>query len=157
MKTNNDASTSTLQPYIRLFIALAISYCVMFAVMFSRVNVLNNVFLSLNQVYMTGLMTAPMLIIMLVVMRSMYKNKTLNIVLMGTGVVLIGLFWTLLRTQTGVGNEQFLNSMIPHHAAAILVCEEADLSDPRIETLCTEIIEAQEREIREMKEIMQDY
>ncbi len=157
MQSDSHSSPSNMQPYFRLLIALVISYIVMLAVMFSRVNVIDNVFLSLNQVYMTGLMIAPMLIIMLLVMGSMYKNKKLNAILIGIGIVLIGIFWTLLRTQTGVGNQQFLNSMIPHHAAAILVCEQASLTDPRIEELCTEIIQAQEREIAEMKAIMQDY
>jgi hypothetical protein len=145
-----------MNPYLRLFTALLISYAVMFAVMYSRVNAWNNVFLSLNQVYMAGLMVAPILIIMLSVMRNMYENKLLNRVLVVLGVVLIALFWTLLRTQAGVGNEQFLRSMIPHHAAAILVCEEAQLTDPRIEHLCDEIVATQVREIEEMKDLLQD-
>lgn len=61
----------------------------------------------------------------------------------------------LIRTQTGVGNQQFLRSMIPHHAAAILVCQQASITDQRIEQLCGEIIESQEREIREIKALMQ--
>lgn len=101
-----------------------------------------------------GLMIAPMLIIMLLTMDSMYTNRRLNAALIALGIALIALFWGLLRFQAGVGDEQFLNSMIPHHAAAILVCEEADLTDPRIEELCAEIIEAQEREISEMKAIL---
>lgn len=148
-------SKSKINPYIRLLIALAISYVVMVTIMFSRVNVFSNVFLSFNQIYMAGLMVAPMLIIMLTVMHSMFYNKRLNIVLIFTGTLLIGLFWTLLRTQTGVGNQQFLRSMIPHHASAILVCEKASITDPRIQQLCQEIIDSQEREIREMKALMQ--
>lgn len=141
-------------PYVRLLISLSVSYVVMFAVMFSRVNVIENLFASLNQVYMAGLMVAPMLIIMLATMSHMYPNRKLNAILLAAGVALIGLCWVLLRTQSGVGNQQFLRSMIPHHAAAILVCEQASITDPRIEQLCQEIIEAQEREIRAMKEIM---
>lgn len=144
-----------MNPYLRLLVALLVSYVVMFAVMFSRVNAFGNVFLSLNQVYMTGLMVAPMLVIMLLAMGPMYRNRGLNIALIGLGVVLSGVFWTLLRTQTGVSDQQFLRSMIPHHAAAILVCEQASLSDSRIVELCGEIIEAQEREIREMKSLME--
>jgi hypothetical protein len=41
---------------------------------------------------MAGLMVAPMLIIMLGVMRNMYENKLLNRVLVVLGVVLIALF-----------------------------------------------------------------
>lgn len=147
-------SKSSIKSYIRLLVALSISYVVMVIIMFSRVNVFSNVFLSLNQIYMAGLMVAPMLIIMLTVMGSMYQNKQLNIVLLVVGTALIGLFWMLVRTQTGVGNQQFLRSMIPHHASAILVCEQASITDSRIQQLCEEIIESQEREIREMKALM---
>lgn len=156
MPPHSDESKPDMKPYVRLLVALSISYVVMFAAMFARVNVLGNVFLSLNQVYMAGLMVAPMLIIMLTVMGSMYGNKRLNAVLLGSGILLTVLFWALVRNQAGVGDRQFLRSMIPHHAGAILVCEEASLTDPRIEQLCRQIIESQEREIREMKELMKD-
>lgn len=148
-------SKSDMMPYIRLLIALSISYVVMVIIMFSRVNVFSNVFLSLNQIYMAGLMVAPMLIIMLTVMNSMFHNKRLNIVLLFVATALIGVIWMLLRTQAGVGNQQFLRSMIPHHASAILVCEQASITDSRIQQLCQEIIESQEREIQEMKALMQ--
>lgn len=156
MHPQNESSKSDMKPYLRLLVALSISYVVMFAAMFSRVNVLDNVFLGLNQVYMAGLMVAPMLLIMLTVMGSMYKNKRLNAVLLVAGVALTALFWMLVRTQAGIGNRQFLRSMIPHHAGAILVCEESSLTDPRIEELCRQIIDSQEREIREMKMLMED-
>lgn len=145
-----------MSPYLRLFLALSASYVVMFAVGYARTDVWENVFLNLNRVYMTGMMVAPMLVIMLLAMRPMYGNKQLNLVLVATGVVLTALFWTLVRAQIGVGDQQFLRSMIPHHAAAILVCQEAALTDPRIKELCTEIIESQEREIREMKALIQE-
>lgn len=148
--------SSGMKPYVRLLMSLVISYVVMLSVMFSRVNVWDNVFISLNQVYMAGLMVTPMLIIMLGTMGSMFTHKNLNIGLYAAGALGILLCWTLLRTQTGVGNDQFLRAMIPHHAGAILVCENADITDPRIKKLCEQIIESQEREIREMKAIMQD-
>lgn len=153
---HDDTAKTGMKPYLRLLVTLAISYGVMLVSMYSRVNALDNVFLSLNQVYMAGLMVAPMLLIMLTMMGSMFKNKWLNAVLFVAGVVLTGLFWLLVRTQTGVGDRQFLRSMIPHHAGAILVCGEAALTDLRIEELCRQIIESQEREIREMKALLQD-
>jgi uncharacterized protein (DUF305 family) len=73
---------------------------------------------------------------------------------LGLGIALILMFWTLVRTQAGVGNQQFLRSMIPHHAAAILVCQQSSLTNPRIEELCTEIVQTQKEEIRIMKELM---
>ncbi|WP_229638900.1 DUF305 domain-containing protein [Waterburya agarophytonicola] len=148
-------SKSSMKPYITLFISLVISYVVMFAIMFSRVNEWSNLFISLNQVYMTGLMISTMLIIMLLTMGSMFANKTLNLVLLASGVALILMFWTLVRNQVGVGNQQFLRSMIPHHAAAILVCQQSSLTNPRIEELCVEIVKTQKEEIAIMKELME--
>ena len=111
MKTRYDADSQTdmksqskMKPYISLLISLIISYIVMFAIMYSRVNAWDNVFLSLNQVYMAGLMVSAMLLIMLVAMASMYKNKKLNYVLFAVGTALVIIFLTLVRTQAGVGN-----------------------------------------------------
>ena len=148
-------SKSSMKPYITLLVSLVISYVVMFAIMFSRVNEWSNLFISLNQVYMTGLMISTMLIIMLLTMGSMFTNKTLNLVLLGSGVALVFMFWTLVRNQVGVGNQMFLRSMIPHHAAAILVCQQSSLTNPRIEELCVEIVRTQKEEIAIMKELME--
>ncbi len=155
-KSGGHTANSEMRPYLRLFISLALSFIVMFAAMYAMVDVFENVVLNVNQFYMTGLMVAPMLIIMLLTMGSMYPNRQLNGVLLVTGVALTILFWLLIRSQTAVGDRQFLRSMIPHHAGAILMCEESAITDPRISDLCGEIIESQEREIREMNAILQE-
>jgi hypothetical protein len=154
-QSTSDKKSNNMKPYISLLIALLVSYVVMFAIMYSRVNEWSNLFISLNQVYMTGLMISAMLVIMLTVMASMYKNKKLNVVLLILGAALVPIFLTLVRTQAGVGNQQFLRSMIPHHAAAILVCQQSSLTDPRIEELCTEIVQTQKEEIAIMKALME--
>lgn len=59
------------------------------------------------------------------------------------------------RAELFVGDREFLASMIPHHSRAILVCEQSDISDPEIETLCHQIIESQQSEIDQMKRIME--
>jgi uncharacterized protein (DUF305 family) len=46
--------------------------------------------------------------------------------------------------------------MIPHHSIAILTSERAEISDPRVRALADEIIEAQRREIEEMKTLIAD-
>jgi uncharacterized protein (DUF305 family) len=46
---------------------------------------------------------------------------------------------------------QFLKSMIPHHAGAILMCERASIRDADIRRLCQEIISGQQAEIDQMK------
>lgn len=149
-----DMNQSDKNPYKTLGISLGVSYVVMTAVMFSRVNEKSNLYLSLNQIYMAGLMVAPMLIIMILLMKSMYQDKKLNSVLIASAILAFGTCWLLLRNQAGVGDQQFVRSMIPHHSAAILVCEQASLKDPRTVKLCEQIIAAQKDEIEQMKEIM---
>jgi uncharacterized protein (DUF305 family) len=56
-----------------------------------------------------------------------------------------------IRKQVGVTDRQFLKSMIPHHAGAILMCNNANITDPEIKKLCKEIIVSQEKEIALMK------
>jgi hypothetical protein len=143
-----------MKPYVKLALALAISFVVMFVTGYARSAAWDHLYLNANRFYMTGAMVAPMALIMLGVMSSMFNDRRLNAIIAGTATVLTLLFWALVRTQGGVGNEGFLKSMIPHHSAAILVCNEADLTDPRIQQLCREIIAAQEREIAEMKALL---
>ena len=57
------------------------------------------------------------------------------------------------RTQFAIDDRQFIDSMIPHHSGAILMCREADLEDAELLRLCGEIIEAQRREIELMEAI----
>lgn len=49
-----------------------------------------------------------------------------------------------------------MSAMIPHHSIAIMTSKRAQISDPRVRKLADEIIEAQEREIAEMKYLIED-
>lgn len=90
-------------------------------------------------------------------MRAQREQGELNLVVVGGLIaVLVGGF-ALVRTQTFVGDEAFLRSMIPHHSRAVLVCEESALTDPEIIELCQSIIDSQTREINQMKEILERY
>jgi hypothetical protein len=140
--------------YLRLLAALGLSFVVMFAIMFARVNVAENVHLSLNNAYMAALMVAPMPLIMLATMRTMFGNRRLNRLMVGAAVAAIVLFFVLIRTQAGIDDRQFLRAMIPHHAGAILVCEQASLENAEVRRLCRQIIASQQREIVEMKEML---
>ena len=62
-----------------------------------------------------------------------------------------------MRTQAGVGNAEFLRSMIPHHSGAILMCNQASITDPEITALCRDIVTSQEKEIAQMKAILARY
>lgn len=137
--------------YRRLFLMIALSYLAMFALMYAMVDVFGNVLLSVNQVYMAGLMTAPMVMLELALMGSMYPNKRLNAVVWTLAIIALVGFWALIRAQTLVDDRQFLRSMIPHHAGAILMCEQASVRDPKIVALCENILASQSKEIALMK------
>jgi len=140
--------------YGRLLIMVVLSFISMYVLMYAMVDSFANVYPNFNQFYMAGLMTAPMLIIELLLMGSMYPNIKLNTVLIIAGVLALGLFWTLIRQQTAINDTQFLKSMIPHHAGALLMCEKAPIQDVQIQELCRTIISGQQAEIDQMKTIL---
>lgn len=104
---------------------------------------------------MAGLMTAPMVILEMGIMWMMYPHKKLNAAIIFGGLALLVLCWVGIRQQVAIGDEQFLKSMIPHHAGAILMCNEANLTDPEIKELCTDIVSGQQQEINWMKAKLQ--
>jgi len=52
----------------------------MYTLMYAMVDSAQDVYHNVNQVYMAGLMTAPMVVIELSLMAGMYQNKRLNVV-----------------------------------------------------------------------------
>ena len=138
--------------YWRLFAMTALSFISMYVFMYAMVDRLTNVYPSLNQLYMAGLMTAPMLIIEILLMWSMYKNAMANVMIIAAAIVALGVSFMLIRQQTAVGDTQFLRSMIPHHAGAILMCENAPIKDAELKELCKTIVSSQRSEIIQMKE-----
>jgi uncharacterized protein (DUF305 family) len=140
--------------YKKLAIAISINTLLMYLIGYVMIDRFDHFYLNINRVYMALMMVAPMVIVMLLVMRSMFENKKLNYVLIAASAGLFILSFMLVRTQVPVGDTQFLRSMIPHHSSAIVMCQEADLTNPEIIKLCGEIIKAQEEEISEMKTIL---
>ena len=101
-------------------------------------------------------MTAPMVIIELLVMRGMYKNKKLNAAILAGSAGVAALAFFFIQQQTLITDEQFLKSMIPHHAAAVLMCEKAPIKDAEIKQLCDNILSSQQAEIKQMKKKLND-
>ena len=139
------------QHYKKLLIMAVMSFMSMYALMYAMVNTFANVIPNINQFYMAGLMTAPMMIIEIALMGSMYMDKKLNTIIIAISSVILIAFFVLIRQQGAVSDKQFLKSMIPHHASAILMCEKANLQDPEIKELCKSIISGQQAEIDQMK------
>jgi hypothetical protein len=137
--------------YRHLAIMAVLSFISMYILMYAMVNSISNVYNNFNQFYMAGLMTAPMVVIELLVMRAMYHDRRLNAFIIA-GSIMVGLaFLLLIRQQGAVTDKQFLRSMIPHHAGAILMCQQAPIQDAEIKQLCQTIISSQQAEIDQMK------
>lgn len=140
--------------YMHFAVMLALSFVFMFGFMYAMVDRLANVYPNINQAYMAGLMVAPMAILELVLMGAMYPAKKLNWGIIGLSVILLFGCWVGIRNQVAVNDKSFLRSMIPHHAGAILMCQQASLQDAEIKKLCGEIINSQTKEIAQMKAIL---
>lgn len=140
--------------YRKLALAIGINTVLMYLITYVNLAQLSHFENNINRVYMALLMAAPMVIVMLLVMRAMFPNVKMNLGLHVGAAVAILLLVTLIRTQTPVGNGQFLRSMIPHHSSAILMCEQSAITDPEIIELCGEIVQAQKEEIAQMKDIL---
>jgi uncharacterized protein (DUF305 family) len=132
-----------------------LSFIAMYILMYAMGNTLDNVYNNFNQFYMAGLMAAPMVLIELLVMRSMYQDKRRNTLFIIVSVVAALLFFLFIRQQTAISDKQFLRSMIPHHSGAILMCEQAAIQDPEIHVLCASIVASQQEEINQMEAILQ--
>ncbi len=129
---------------VAMFIAM---YCLMFAMIDSVKNFIPNI----NNVYMTSLMVSVMMLIELWIMKKMYTHSGFNWIIIIIAVTIGALSWLGIREQVSVGDEQFVKGMIPHHAAALLMSEKANLTDPELIKLQKNILETQSQEIELMK------
>jgi uncharacterized protein (DUF305 family) len=141
--------------YGRLSLMTVLSFAAMFILMYAMVDRLENVYANFNQVYMAGLMAAPMVLIEMALMRGMYPNAKLNIMIVSVAVLVMVLCWVAIRQQSAISDRQFLRSMIPHHAGAILMCEQNKLRKPELVRLCQQIVSSQKAEILLMESELQ--
>lgn len=148
----NSKQHSKSNNYTKFILMLAASFVAMYITMYLNTYEIDHVYFSLTRFYMTCLGISAMAVIMFVVMRKMYKNKKKNIViLLGSLMLFVGALG-LVRTQSPiVGDILWMKAMIPHHSIAILTSKRADIKDPEVRKLADDIIEAQEKEIGEMK------
>lgn len=150
-KNHSNMSSMKENPYRNLLVMAGLSFISMYILMYAMVNSIGNVFNNFNEVYMAGLMTAPMVLIELFLMRAMYPDKRRNAIFIVVSIIAGLMFFFLIRQQGAISDKQFLRSMIPHHAGAILMCENANIQDAEIKDLCKTIITSQQAEIDQMK------
>lgn len=140
--------------YSRFAAMIATSTVVMFALMYLNTYALDHVTYSQTRTWMALLMGAVMAMIMMGFMASMYKNQRWNAVIIAGSVVVFAFSLWLVRSQETVGDMSYMKAMIPHHSIAIMTSERAHIRDPRVRELADGIIEAQVREIAEMKRLI---
>lgn len=98
---------------------------------------------SLNDAYMTGLMTGWMFFFM--GLFSMRLGKCL------AGLCVAIIFFVLIRTQALVTEIQYLRGMIPHHSMAVMMSKRLEKRPNSVSHLLDQIIQSQEKEIIIMK------
>lgn len=142
--------------YTRFLLMIVVSTIVMFGLMYLNTYAWDHLFFSETRSFAALYMGASMAIIMLAFMLGMYTNRRLNIAIFLGSVLIFATSLFLLRSQTTVGDVSYMKAMIPHHSIAILTSERAKIVDPRVRKLADDIIEAQVREIGEMKALIID-
>ncbi len=150
-KNDNHSSKNT---YLKFALIMAVSFVIMYLIMFLNVAEFNHVYNSLTRFYMTTLMIAAMAISMLLFMWKMYPNHKINFGIIAFATIsFLGTLY-LLRTQTPINDIQYMKAMIPHHSSAIMTSSNVEFKDEEVKKLADDIIIAQEKEIKQMKEMI---
>lgn len=137
--------------YGRFAAMIATSTIVMFGLMYLNTYALSHVEYSQTRTWMAIVMGAVMALIMIGFMWGMYPDRRANLgIVAGAIVVFSGALW-LVRSQETVGDVAYMKAMIPHHSIAIMTSERAHIKDPEVRKLADGIIDAQVREITQMK------
>ena len=102
---------------------------------------------SINDIYMTLLMTGWMFLFM-----GLYYREWIIIVI--GGVFVVSNIWCI-RNQFLVTNEQYILGMIPHHSMAVLMSKKLIQNQPPLlNDFVSNIITTQEKEIEYMKQLL---
>lgn len=142
--------------YWRFAAMIGTSTLIMYGLMYLNTYSIEHVLWSQTRAWMALLMGAVMAVVMLSFMLSMYANKKVNLAIyLGSALVFIAAL-ALVRSQATVDDVDYMKAMIPHHSIAIMTSERANITDPRVQELAQEIIEAQRREIAQMKALIDD-
>ena len=142
--------------YLRFGAMILTAMVVMYWTMFVSSWEWSHVTFSESRVFMALTMGGTMGLVMLAWMLNMYKNVKGNIAIVVASLLLFGGAVYLDRSQTTVDDRNWMSAMIPHHSLAITRSERADIDDIRVCQLAVDIIVAQEKEIAEMKWLIED-
>lgn len=126
----------------------------MYLAMFLNIDRLNHFHNSVTRVYISLLMVAPMSVSMIAFMGGMLPSPNKNKIIIVISLAILALSFAGLRSQTPIGDVQYMKAMIPHHSSAIMVSKHANITDPRVKELRDQIIRSQEEEIAKMEQLL---
>ncbi|HEY0995457.1 MAG TPA: DUF305 domain-containing protein [Gemmatimonadaceae bacterium] len=135
---------------------IATSTVIMFFLMYQLVYSVDHATFSVTRLIGSLAMGAVMAVVMLAFMWGMYEGRQAKVVVLVGSALLAVVLLAVNRRQVVVGDVAFMKAMIPHHSIAINNARKASISDPRVRKLADGIIEAQVREIAEMKMLIAD-
>lgn len=151
MKNQAGSSEMNKMGWGRFAAMIATSTFIMFFLMYQLIYSVDHATFSINRLVASLVMGSVMTLVMLVFMWSMYEGMGTKVAVLSvaalTGIILL----FVNRSQSLIGDTEFMTSMIPHHSIAINNARKADISDPRVRELADQIIESQVREILQMK------
>ena len=151
----NHAEQKQMNPYVKFTLMMLTSTVVMYIMMYFNTYEWDHIYFSETRAYMALYMGAGMAVIMLAFMSNMYKKTKVNLMIYGLSVLLFTVGIWGVRSQATVDQVDWMQAMIPHHSIAILTSSRADIEDPRVQQLADDIIEAQQREIKEMQALIE--
>ena len=145
-----------MSKYLKFGVMILTSTIVMYGLMYLNTYRMEHIFFSETRAYMALYMGMAMAVVMLLFMLNMYKDKTTNILIFTGSILIFVIAVWLVRSQKTVDDVSWMKAMIPHHSIAILTSSRANITDERVRELADNIIQAQKKEIDEMKALIKD-
>ena len=149
-KTNSKHEGEMKNHYARFLLMMILMFITMYVLMYALVGSHSGA----NQFQMTVLMTAPMVVIEIILMNELYRNKRLNRTIVVLSLVFTIACWFLIREQTTIFEALFSNSETTTHSQASMVGHESAGINPETEKLCGETVRTQAQEIQQLKDAL---
>lgn len=143
--------------YNKLVVELSIDFVTMYLVTYTMIAILDHFYLSIQNVHITLLIVAPMAVVLLIGVRSMFPSRRVNLMICAAAVVAFIASFVAVRAQAAAGNDHFLRSMIHQHSGAVLMCEQSAITDQEIRALCDQIVKSQQEEIAQLQALLKRY
>ncbi|MDF0596872.1 DUF305 domain-containing protein [Psychromarinibacter halotolerans] len=142
--------------YSRFALMIFASTVIMFGLMYLNTYAFKHIFFSETRAYMAIVMGSTMAFVMMAFMVSMYPSRAMNLAIFTGSVMVFAISLWLVRSQVTVNGVSYMRAMIPHHSIAIMTSERAGIEDARVRKMADGIIDAQNKEISEMRALIAD-